>query len=83
MNWTPVESSQIKEIGYDHESSILGIRFHPSKKAREAGATHSEYHYANVGPEMHASLMAAESKGRFFDANIKAFPKDFPFTKVG
>lgn len=83
MEWIPVESHQIQAIGYDSEASTLGVRFHPGKKAREAGAQFSEYTYANITPEMFTAFQAAESKSRWFEANVKAFPDAYPYQKVG
>ena len=83
MDWTPVESHQIKEVGWDGDAEKpLGIRFHPDKKQRETGIPHSEYHYANVSKELHEAFLAAESKGKWLEANIKAFPDAFPYARV-
>jgi hypothetical protein len=81
MEFIPVESSQIKEIGYDKDAEYpLGVRFHPNRKSE--GKPFSEYHYKDVTPEMFAALRGAESKYRWFDANVKAFPTAFPFVRV-
>jgi hypothetical protein len=58
---TPVESSNIKAIGYDPNSRTLHVQFN-------SGATHQ---YEDVSPDKHAALMAADSKGSHFHANIK------------
>lgn len=68
---TPVESNQVKAIGYDADRKTLAVTF-------TRGPGHI-YHYPNVEPDMHASFMAAESKGAFFGLHIKALPFDkFP-----
>lgn len=82
MDFIPVESSQIQSIGYDKETSTLGVRFHPGKKAREAGLPYSEYHYSQVSPEMFAAFRGSESKGQYFGTHIKPFANDFPFVKI-
>jgi len=66
---TPVESHQIAAIGYDAATKTLAVTFN-----RGSGTV---YHYPNVEPALHADFMAAESKGRFFDAMVRpiAFEK--------
>ena len=64
----PVESNQVKAIGYDPETKTLACSF-----ARGAGHI---YHYPNVEPETHAAFMAAESKGNFFGKHIKQLAFD-------
>lgn len=82
MEWKEVESSQIAEVGYDHDAEVLGIRFKPTKKQKEAAQPGSEYHYKNVKPEMHQSLLNAESVGKYFGEVIKPYPTLYPFFKV-
>ena len=67
----PVESNQVKAIGYDAATQTLACTF-------TRGPGHI-YHYPNVEPKVHADFMAAESKGTFFGQHIKplAFDK-FP-----
>ena len=57
----PVESSNIKRIGYDRRQQILRIIFHGERA----------YDYPMVTERDFKDLMAAESKGRFFNARIK------------
>ena len=82
MEWKSVESSQISEVGYEPESSVLGIRFKPTRKQVEAGETGSEYHYSFVDSDTHAALLTAESVGSYFIKNIKSDPVKYPYTKV-
>lgn len=82
MEWTEVDSSQIKAVGHDPETNTLGVRFHPGKKAREAGLPFSEYHYCDVSDDMFQAMRTAASVGTWFGENIKAFPERFPFTKI-
>lgn len=56
----PVSSTNVKAVGYDHATRTLRVQF-------ESGT----YDYADVGPEKHAGLMGAESKGSFIAAHIK------------
>jgi hypothetical protein len=67
----PVESSQVKAIGYDPATKTLAVTF-----TRGPGAI---YHYPNVEPETYASFKEAESIGVFFGAHIKSLPfEKFP-----
>lgn len=67
-----VESSQIEAVGHDEASSALLVRF----------KNHSVYQYQNVGKELFQALLAAESVGKFFHAEIKKHPDRFPFSKL-
>lgn len=62
----PVTSNQVAAIGYDPARKTLACRF-----ARGPGHV---YHYPNVGPELHARFMEAESKGTFFGQHVKPLP---------
>lgn len=55
-----VSSSNIRSVGYDEASRVLEIEF--------AGGI---YRYQGVPREVFASLMAATSKGRYFNDHIK------------
>lgn len=67
----PVESSQIKAVGYDAAKKTLAIEF----------MSGGLYHYANVTPDMFSEMMLAPSLGSYFYKNIKANKEKFPFTK--
>jgi len=82
MEYKPVVSSQIAEVGYDADTSILGIRFHPTRKQKESGQPGSEYLYANVPAKLAEELSWALSVGKFFAEHIKAHPDLYPFTKI-
>lgn len=56
-----VTSDNLAEVGYDPESETLEIQF------RRGGV----YQYYNVPAFIHERLMAADSLGRFFNAEIK------------
>lgn len=62
----PVESNQVKAIGYDAASKTLAVTFNHGKGAI--------YHYPDVAPETHAAFIGAESIGRFFGQHIKPLP---------
>ena len=61
MQLTTVESSMIHAIGYDKEKRVLEV-------VLNTGRT---YQYADVQPEVYDAFMKAESKGRYFLANIR------------
>ena len=61
MNRTPVSSSDLASVGYDARQHILEIEF----------LTGSIYQYFNVPQQVYDELMAADSHGRYFDANVK------------
>jgi hypothetical protein len=68
MDRLPIESSNIKAIGYDPQNRIMEVEF---GKDVEAGYWHNRlYHYFEVPPEMHQALLDAPSKGEFLYANI-------------
>jgi hypothetical protein len=61
MNRTAVSSSNLASVGYDAAQRILEIEF----------LSGSVYQYFNVPQSVYEGLMAAESHGRYFDANVK------------
>ncbi len=61
MDRTTVTSSNIASVGYDLETRTLEVEF------KHGGV----YQYAEVPPEDHAGLMAADSKGKFLNERIK------------
>ncbi|HEV7870527.1 MAG TPA: KTSC domain-containing protein [Modestobacter sp.] len=63
MKRARVQSSNIASVGYDEEQRILEIVF------RNGGV----YHYLEVPPERVLSLLRAESKGRYLNAEIKPY----------
>ncbi len=56
-----VESSTMKSVGYEATSRILEIEF-------ESGAV---YQYLGVSARVHEELLGAESKGRYFNSEIR------------
>ncbi|MFH0953126.1 MAG: KTSC domain-containing protein [Verrucomicrobiota bacterium] len=65
----PIESSVIKEVAYRAETQVLTVVF------ADSGDT---YEYKGVPESVYKELMAAESKGTYFAANIKG---KYEFTK--
>lgn len=70
MQRIPVESSDIKSVGYDPRTQILEIEFHSG----------GVYDYYAVPASVHQALIQAESKGKHFHANVKG---KFAFIQVG
>lgn len=61
MERNQVSSSNIRSFGYDTDNQILEIEFN-------SGAV---YQYANVPNGEYEGLLNADSKGKYFHANIK------------
>lgn len=64
-----VDSTAIRTIDYDHERSKLFVRF-------ESGA---RYVYVGVPVEVCRSFLDADSKGRFFQAEIR---DQYPYNRL-
>lgn len=61
---TQVDSSIIKEVGYDEASWDLFITFRPGSKPKT-------YRFKLVPPDIFSEMMAYESIGRYFLFKIK------------
>lgn len=61
VSWIPVESSVIDDVRYDSRRERLDIRF----------TSGDVYRYAEVPPFVVRALMAAPSKGEYFNAEIR------------
>jgi hypothetical protein len=61
MKREAVESSMLREVGYDPETRTLEVEF----------TSGSVYEYYDVPPEQHEGLLRAESLGQYFLANIR------------
>ncbi len=68
--WTPVESSNISQVGYDAGAQELRVRFNSG----------SEYVYSDVPGQVFTDFLAADSKGQFLNQNIKG---QYEYSKVG
>ena len=66
MKTIPVQSSNIAGIGYDPDRRELRVEFKADK-----GGTVRVHDHVDVPPEVHSQLMAADSPGKFYRANIK------------
>jgi len=62
MQWVPVDSTVIAQIGYDSTTRELGVEF------RESGKV---FLYFDVPSEEHEAFMAAESKGNYLNKVFK------------
>jgi hypothetical protein len=71
INRHEVESSNIASIGYDPETQTLEIEF------KRGGV----YQYSDVPADVWEAFQAAESKGKFFHAEIKK-GGGYEYTKV-
>lgn len=58
---TSVESSNIQKVGYDSDKLELYVTFHSGKT----------YIYKRVKIEVYKAMIAAESVGSYFIANVK------------
>jgi hypothetical protein len=65
----PVDSSTMKSVGYEAASRILEIEF-------DSGAV---YQYLGVPARIHEQLLEAESKGRYFNSEIRDV---YPYVQV-
>lgn len=61
MQRHPVESSNIRSIGYDSDEGLLEVEFHSG----------GVYQYREVPENVFQRFLCASSKGRFFHQNIK------------
>jgi hypothetical protein len=67
----PVSSSNLTAIGYTAETATLRIQF-----------VHGGiYDYQGIPSDLYEALMAAPSKGQYFDQYVKK--GGYPFSKVG
>ena len=63
MDRVSVESTTLSSICYDSERRLLELEF----------ASTSVYQYLDVPAALHAELLAADSKGRFFNQCIRGY----------
>lgn len=61
MKRTPVESSNVKDIGHDAQERVLEVGF----------LNGSVYQYLDVPESIYNGLMQAESKGAYLDEHVK------------
>jgi hypothetical protein len=70
MRREAVDSTTIKSVGYESKSRVLEIEF-------QSGAV---YQYLDVPKAVHEGLRRAESKGQYFNEEIR---DDYAFVRVG
>ena len=70
MERLPVTSTDINSVGYDIDSQVLEVEFHK-------GGT---YQYFGVPQNIYDDLMASDSKGKYFNLNIKK--AGFAYSKI-
>lgn len=70
MTMIGVESSDLRSVGYDAATSRLAIEF-------KSGGT---YEYFDVPQQVFTGLLSADSKGKYFHANIR---ERFRYHKIG
>jgi hypothetical protein len=65
----PVTSSDLKSVGYDHQSKTLEVEFHSG----------GIYEYDGVSASVHSELINAPSVGRYFRAHIRT---TYPYRRL-
>lgn len=63
----PIDSSNLKAVGYDVERQILSVEFHPTA-GNELG---SIFHYYGVPLTLFEDMGVAESRGRFYATQVR------------
>jgi hypothetical protein len=71
---TPVESSNIAALGYDHPSATLVVVFKARQTKTKGLKPETIFHYAPVPKPLAMRFMRAESKGAFFASFIRDVP---------
>ncbi len=69
MRWVRVESSTLRGVAYDSDSSTLELEFSDGDR----------YRYFEVPEAVYSELLAADSKGNFFHTHVKG---TYRFTKL-
>ena len=85
MEMIPVESSQVRSVGFEIKEIVEDFL---DGKRQEVGELRvqfsggSIYKYDSVPKELFEQFLLSESKGKFFGENIKNNPEKFPFEKI-
>jgi KTSC domain len=66
---TTVESSTLTTVAYDRAGQVLRLEFR----------SRAVYCYFGVPPSLHQDLLAADSKGSYFNRNIRG---RFPYLRL-
>ncbi len=61
MDYVTVSSSSVAAVGYESETSTLGVRFLDGR----------EYHYFGVPEDIFVGLQSASSVGSYFNQYVK------------
>jgi hypothetical protein len=61
MQREPVESTTMRSVGYDRTDQVLEVEFRSG----------DIYQYLDVPPAIHKELSSAESKGQYFNSEIR------------
>jgi hypothetical protein len=69
MERVPVSSSNLCSIGYEADSQVLEVEFNGGRL----------YQYSGVPGGEFDGLMSADSKGKYFNANIK---NRYPYSQL-
>ena len=69
MERISVNSSNVSSVGYDADSQTLEIEFNSG----------GVYQYSGVPESVYEGMMGADSKGKYFHANIK---NTYPYSKL-
>jgi hypothetical protein len=70
MDRTPVSSTELASVGYDEATSVLEVEF------QKGGI----YQYFGVPAEVYEQLIAASSKGSYFNQAVKK--GGYPFSRT-
>lgn len=70
IDWTDVDSSNIRSVAYDKDTETLCVHFHNG----------GLYTYGDVDQEVYVSLVHAESVGKYLNQKIKGVN---PYIKWG
>lgn len=85
-----LDSSSLKHIQFDTETSILTVTF--QDKTLKSGKINigATYTYENVTEDIYNTIINAKtnpifenSHGKCFDRLIRKFPNKFPYAKIG
>lgn len=74
---TPVDSSNIRSVGYDESTLTWECEFHP--RPPDKNRSGPVYRYYGVPPQVHQAFMQAPSKGDYHGRNIKGV---YPYERV-
>ena len=70
MKMIPIQSSNLRAIGYDQENATLAVEFH-------SGVLH---HHGGVPAALYVGLMSAPSHGKYYNEHIKG---QYPGRRAG